>query len=162
MGYITGYPNGSFNPKGAITKAEFISILSRALKLQAYSPGAPEFNNVSPGDWFYGSVESTVHADVTNGEENDYFYPYKPITREEMATIFVNALGKKGEDRASISAQTVFTDDTSISFWATGFVVVAVKYGLLKGYPDNGFMPQNDATRAKACAMINNYLSIIK
>ncbi len=38
-------------------------------------------------------------------------------------------------------------------------MVVAVKDGLLKGYPDGSFQPQGDATRAEACAMIENFLS---
>jgi hypothetical protein len=161
LGYITGYPDGSFIPDGAITRAEFISILTRALKLEAYNPPAPGFSDVSPGDWFYGSVESAVYDGIANGEGNSFF-PNKQIAREEMAVILVNALGKQNEAKASMGAQTGFTDDASISSWARGFVVVAVNAGLIKGYPDNTFRPQGDATRAEACAMINSFLGMLK
>ena len=59
-----------------------------------------------------------------------------------------------------MNAKTSFTDDAGISSWARGFVVVAVKDGLLKGYPDGSFRPQGDATRAEACAMIENFLQV--
>jgi hypothetical protein len=162
LGYITGYPDGSFKPDGAITRAEFVSILTRALKLQAYNPPAPGFSDVSPGDWYYGSVESVVYAGIANGEGDSSFLPGKQITREEMAAILVNALSKQNEAKASMGAQTGFTDDANISSWANGSVAVAVNVGLIKGYPDNTFRPEGDATRAEACAMINSFLGIIK
>jgi len=162
LDYITGYPDGSFKPDGAITRAEFVSILSRVLKLQTYNPPASEFSDVSSSDWFYGSVESAVYAGIVNGESNVSFSPDKPITREEMATILVNALGQQNEAEASMGANTGFADDASISSWAKGFVIVAAKDGLLKGYPDSSFRPQGDATRAEACSMINSFLGILK
>jgi hypothetical protein len=162
LDYITGYPDGSFKPDGAITRAEFVSILTRALKLQAYSPPASEFSDVSTSDWFYGSVESAVYAGIANGEGDSSFSPGKPVTREEMAVILVNALGKQNEAKTSMGAQTGFADDVSISSWARGFVAVATKYGLLKGYPDNSFRPESDATRAEACAMISSFLGLQK
>jgi hypothetical protein len=58
-----------------------------------------------------------------------------------------------------MNERTSFADDTNISSWARGFVVVAVKYGLLNGYPDGSFGPQGSATRAEACAMIENFLN---
>ena len=58
-----------------------------------------------------------------------------------------------------MNSKTGFTDDGSISGWARGFVAVAVRDGLLKGYPDGSFRPQGDATRAEACAMIENFLN---
>jgi hypothetical protein len=162
LDYITGYPDGSFKPDGTITRAEFVSILTRALKLQAYSPPVPGFTDVSSSDWFYSSVESSVHAGIASGNGSGSFSPNEPVTREEMATILVNALSKQDEAKASMSARTLFADDTSISSWARGFVVMAVNEGLIRGYPDNTFRPQGDATRAEACSMISSFLSIQK
>jgi 2',3'-cyclic-nucleotide 2'-phosphodiesterase/3'-nucleotidase/2',3'-cyclic-nucleotide 2'-phosphodiesterase/3'-nucleotidase/5'-nucleotidase len=160
LGYITGYPDGSFKPDGVITRAEFISILTRALKLQAYNLPGHAFGDVSSSDWFYSSVGSAVYAGLASGEGNSSFAPNKPVTREEIAVILVNSLGKQNEARANMGGRTAFTDDANISSWARGSVVVAVKYGLLKGYPDGSFLPINSATRAEASAMIENILGI--
>src|SRR5208337_151700 len=103
---------------------------------------------------------NTVYAGIVKGDGNGAFKPDDPITREAVAVILVNALGKQGEAGASMSIKTGFTDDAQISSWARGDVVVAVKYGLLKGYPDGSFSPLGKATRAEACAMLWNYLGL--
>ncbi len=159
LGDVSGYPDGTFKPGSQITRAEFVSILDKAVKLQTYGLSAPGFSDISSSDWFYRSVESAVYAGIVKGYGNDQFAPNKPITREELAVILVNALGKQAEAMANMNAKTDFTDDVSISTWARGFLVVAVQDGLLKGYQDNSFQPQSNATRAEACAMVVNSLN---
>jgi hypothetical protein len=160
LGYISGYPDGSFKPGNAISRAEFVSIIDRAMKLPAYKPATPNFSDVSTSAWFYGSVERAVYAGIIKGYGNSVFGPNDPITREDLAIILVNALGKQGEAGASISVKTSFTDDHLISSWARGDVVVAAEYGLLKGYPDSSVEPLGNVTRAEACAMVWNYLGL--
>jgi hypothetical protein len=159
-GYVYGYPDGTFKPDNTITRAEFATIIDRVLKLQTYDPVTPDFYDVSPGDWFYASVENSFKAGIVQGYGDGIFGPGRSITREELAAILVRSFGKQDEVAASISESTAFTDDAGISAWARGYIVVAVKYGLLKGYPDGSFQPQGNATRAEACTMISNFLSI--
>ena len=162
LGYISGYPDSTFKPGNTITRAEFVSILGKALKLAAYNPAAPDFSDVAQGDWFYGSVEDAVYAGIVKGY-GGAFKPDDPITREEMAVILVKALNEQAQAGSSMNSGTAFKDDASISAWAKGFVAVAVQDGLIKGYPgDNSFRPKSAATRAEACAMIVNFLNIHK
>ncbi|MCR4427756.1 MAG: S-layer homology domain-containing protein [Caldiserica bacterium] len=44
--------------------------------------------------------------------------------------------------------------DIDTTHWAFGFVETSVSRGLIKGYPDGTFRPENPATRAEACAII--------
>ena len=161
QGCISGYPGGVFRPENEITRAEFISIICKAMKLPAYSPAAQDFNDISTGDWFYGSVERAVYADLIKGYGSS-FAPGKAITREELACIMVSAMGKQDEAKANMNEKTSFIDGADISAWARGSVAVAVKYGLIKGYqnPEGsyGFKPQGEATRAEACAIIRNFM----
>jgi hypothetical protein len=161
QGYITGYPYGNFAPDALITRAEFVSIMDKVLKLPAYDPAKPGFSDISGGDWYYNSVETAVHDGIAKGYGNGIFRPGYPITREEMACILVQALGIPSQVAANMGTKTNFTDDARISDWARGYVVVAVQnLGLLKGYPDSSFKPQSDATRAEACTMIENFLKV--
>jgi hypothetical protein len=121
----------------------------------------PDFSDVSTGDWFYEPVENAVNAGIVKGN-GSAFKPDDPITREELAIILVNALGDQDEAMKSMNQMTNFTDDMSISAWARGETAVAVKHGLLKGYPDGGFRPQGDVTRAEASVGINNLLNVNK
>jgi len=160
-GIVSGYSDGTFKPGSSITRAEFVSIIGKALKLQTHNPAIPNFSDVTTSDWFYGSVESAVYAGIVQGN-GGAFKPNDPITREELAAILAGALGEQNEATGDLNEMTSFTDDMSISSWARGDVAVAIKDGLLKGYPDGSFRPQGNATRAEASVIINNFLSINK
>jgi hypothetical protein len=159
LGYVSGYPDGTFKPGNPINRAELVTIMDKVLKLPAYNPQMPTFTDVRPGDWFDQTVESAVYVRIAKGYSDDTFRPDSNITRQELACVLVQALGQQDEAMADMTAKTNFTDDARISPWARGFVVVAVKDGLLKGYPDGSFQPQGDATRAEACAMVENFLN---
>ena len=113
-GYVYGYPDGAFRPENNISRAEFVAIMDKVLKLPVYSPEAPDFGDVSTADWFYQSVENAVYAGIVKGYGGD-FRPGDPITREELACILVTALGQQKEALASASTKTGFTDDADIS-----------------------------------------------
>ncbi|NPV74185.1 MAG: S-layer homology domain-containing protein, partial [Pelotomaculum sp.] len=46
--------------------------------------------------------------------------------------------------------------------WARSAVATAVKNGIIKGYTDNTFRPQDNATRAEAATVIMNALNLNK
>jgi hypothetical protein len=161
-GLVSGYPDNTFRPDEPITRAEFVAMLVKALNLSVAKPDTPIFIDVAAGDWYYGPVETAVKANLVKGYANNEFLPNAPITRQEIAAILAQALGKADDDAANASAITGFTDDSRIAGWARGFVVETVKAGLLKGYPDGSFGPMSNTTRAEACAMISNLLSLPK
>jgi hypothetical protein len=158
LGYVSGYPDGTFKPNNQITRAEFCAIMDKALNLTNYTQQMPTLTDVSSGDWFYGSVESAVYAGIVKGYGDGTFQPNAPISRQEIACVLVQAMGKAGVAQAMMNAQTIFTDDASIAAWARGFVAEASQAGLIKGYPDGSFAPKTGATRAEACVMISNLL----
>jgi hypothetical protein len=160
-GYVYGYPDGTFRPDSVITRAEFVSILNGEMKLSRYNPARPDYSDSIPKDWFYGPVENATHAGIVYGYGDTTFGPGRPITREEMACILVQAMGKRDEARSKMNEVTDFADDGNIAGWSRGFVVVAIEQGLM-GYPDRTFKPKADATRAESCAMISSLLGIQK
>lgn len=157
-GYVKGYPGGAFKPDNNITRAEFTRILTKVLGLSDKKPAASMFSDITPADWYYGAVQAAAGAGIVKGYDNGKFLPDQNISREEMAVILVNALGKREEALSRAGDETIFTDDRGIASWARGFVVIAVQEGLVKGYPDNTFRPGNNATRAEACAIIVRYM----
>lgn len=157
---ISGYPDGTFKPELDISRAEFISILARAMGLLVENPSTSTFNDVPANAWYLGYIESAYKADLIKGDGNGEFDPDAQITRQEIATILIRAMGKKDLAASCSGDKTKFNDDHSISLWARGFVMVASQEGIIGGYTDNTFRPDNNATRAEASAMICNYLSI--
>lgn len=160
-GITGGYPDGTFRPENNITRAEFSVVLTRAIGLAGAKPGVPTFTDVAPGEWYYGAVEAAVKAGLVKGDGTGRFRPDELITRQEMAVIMVRAMNKADVAATRTGDKTAFNDDGDIAPWARGFVVTAVKEGLVSGYAlDNTFRPGNNATRAEAGAMIFKLISV--
>lgn len=151
---VGGYSGAIFRPEKNITRAEFTKLLVKILSLSEERPAQPTFKDVAPGNWHYGVVEAAVKKGLVKGYENGEFWPDALITRQEMAVILARATGKENMAAARAQEKTTFTDDQEIASWARGVVVVIVKDGLMKGYPEGTFGPKNNATRAEACAIV--------
>lgn len=156
-GCIKGYPDSSFHPDDSISRAEITAIVTSITRSYFYNSNARHFDDVAPGDWYFVPVEKAYQQGFIS-VEGSIFSPNRAITRETLAEVLVNALGKQSEAQANMYQQTSFNDDYRISSWARGYVVTAVKYGLIAGYPEsNNFEPQSSATRAEACVMISSF-----
>ncbi len=142
---INGYLDGTFKPNNNITRAEFIKILDGAFSLD--SDAESKFEDIK-GHWAKEYIDDAAGLGIINGYSETVFAPDNNITREEMAKIMSGVL--KLEEKAELS----FADKEKIAEWATEFVQEAVKAEIIKGYEDNTFRPQNNATRAEAATMI--------
>lgn len=148
-----GYPDGSFRPDATITRAEFATLLVKAFNLAPQS--GKVFSDTSK-HWAKDSIATAEFHGIAGGYENGSFGPDDLITREQMAAMVVKAANLATES----SQGTSFLDSADISPWATGAVAVAVRNGVLNGYPDNTFLPQGQATRAEAVTVIMNTLKL--
>lgn len=155
-GILGGYPDGTFKPNVDVTRAEFTKIIVLAVGLAEENPVTPTFTDVAPGTWYYGYIEAASKAGLVKGYETGEFRPNAKITRQEIAAILVRALGI--DDTVYANEKTSFKDDQSIAPWARGSVVVAVKEGLIQGYPDGTFGPRKNATRAETCMMVSRFM----
>ena len=55
-------------------------------------------------------------------------------------------------------SSAVFTDETAIADWARPSVDAMAELGIINGYEDGGFHPQDNATRAEAAKIIYGML----
>jgi hypothetical protein len=149
-GCLSGY-NGNFRPDADITRAEFITMLVKALNLTADN-NSQSFDDIS-SHWAKDNIYIAAALDITVGYSGNKFKPDDPITREEMAVMAV-----KAAKLAESSGETTFSDNNQISSWAKGSVLTAVNNGIIKGYPNNTFCPRNTATRAEAVSIIINII----
>ncbi|TVY05564.1 S-layer homology domain-containing protein [Paenibacillus cremeus] len=97
--------------------------------------------------WAQGDVELLAHKLIVSGVSENAFAPDRPITRAEFAALLVRALGLEE------MPQTVFTD-VQASDWFAGAVGTARKAGLVSGYEDQSFRPNDPITREQMVTMI--------
>ena len=149
---VSGNPDGTFAPNANMTRAEGITMLVRALGINGGT--ATGFADVD-GHWAKEYIMAAEAAGIANGTDDTHFSPDTVITREEFATLLVRA----GQLTAGTEVVT-FQDQEKISDWAKEGVTIASSNGLIQGYEDGTFGPQQNVTRAEACRMICNLLAL--
>ncbi len=80
--------------------------------------------------------------------------PDDPITRAEFCKVVVLAIGRGSTAAGLAGLQPTFTDGASIPTWAWGFVNVATYTGIIYGYADGSFGPNNPVTYGEAVTML--------
>ena len=83
-GYVDEKSMYTIKPNNKITRAEFVTILVRALTLHSQDSGR-SFVDVKKGDWYYDSVRIASSLKIVNGVDATHFAPNNPIKRDEMA-----------------------------------------------------------------------------
>ncbi len=151
MGAISAYPDGTFRPNTQITRAEFITLLVKVLKLKANSDGLA-FKDTAD-HWAKGGISVATSLGIARGYNDNSFKPDNPITREEMAV-----MACKAAKLTPASGDTNFSDNKQISSWAKGSVMTVVNSRIMSGYLGGTFKPQGNATRAEAVSMLLNII----
>ena len=148
--YIVGYPDGNVKPEGNITRAEVATIFFRLLTDESrdefWSQTNP-YSDVSEDDWYNNAVSTLTNAGIIDGYEDGTFKPNGNITRAEFATIAVRFF------EATYEGENLFPDIDG--HWAQDYINEAANAGIVDGYPDGTFQPQQLITRAEAMTMVN-------
>lgn len=165
---VQGFPEGGFGPDAGVTRAQFASMLARAMGLTA-GQGPGTFADVRPGDWFHPEVTAALRAGIVKGFGDGTFRPNDPVTREQAAAMLVRALSTRGKAGAVLTPDearrllAAFVDARAVSAWAVEELALAVREGIVRGQAtDDGgtgaaVVPQAGATRAEAAVMIARF-----
>ncbi len=105
---------------------------------------------IKPED--YAKAIMVYNKKFVSGYPDGTFKPEKTITRAEIATVFVIALGLADEEPAGTAS---FSDIEG--HWAKKNILKLAEYGLISGYPNGTFQPDGEITKAEMTAMISNY-----
>ncbi|MBE6651375.1 MAG: S-layer homology domain-containing protein [Ruminococcaceae bacterium] len=153
--YIKGYGNGTFAPDADITKAEVATIIARILTDGVIPSGIPtSFADINIGDWYYDAVTYLENKSVFNYIDGAKLEPGAKITRGELAQI-IYATAKTESTSA-----TAFKDVTSSNPYYEAICSLEAN-GIIKGYEDKTFRPDDTITRAEAVTIINRMLNLV-
>ncbi|UOF92416.1 S-layer homology domain-containing protein [Fodinisporobacter ferrooxydans] len=164
---VTGFQDGTFHPDEKVTQLQAIVMAIRNMGLSDQLANANTANlpyNVP--DWGKPYVAIAIDKGLIIPSENR-FDPNQNASREWVAELMVRMIGKSAATVSTAAGTpTSFTDSSSISDWAKGYVQEAADSGLITGYQDpNGysFRPQQEVTRAEMVTLLSNgekYLNI--
>jgi len=173
LGIVSGYPDNSYKPDDPVNRVEFIKMTVNALELalgyslDGYSSAdaLPEAWDVDPNVWFYPFlVKAYLYMNINNwpperlafwnaNESPDWS---AGVTREEASHIVMNALKLKPYIEFA-SGNLLFTD-VPVLFPYYHWIYAVKIAGIIDGYPDNTFRPENVVNRAEAAKLIWNLL----
>ncbi len=95
LGFIKGYPDGTFQPEKTVTRAEFATMLARLLQV-TNDPQVPlAALDVPKGEWFSDSVIASLSRGFYPGEAK-FFHPARPLTRGSAIIAIYRAMVWKG------------------------------------------------------------------
>ena len=152
-GFINGKSEGVFDPKAAITRAEFAALLTRLLALSGEVSSMP-FADVPSDAWYAEDVAAAFANGVVTGNSATTFDPNGNITRQEMAVMIGRVLSEQGYVAADTTELTAFTDSNAVAAWAKSGVAMAAREEIVNGNPDGSFAPAANASRAEAAVML--------
>ena len=115
MGIITGYPDGTFRPNAAITRAEFAAIAARFDN--DGDKTAAKFSDIA-NHWARDEISIAYNNGWINGYPDGTFGPQRDITRAETMTLVNRVLNRQPETEDDLLPNmTVWTDNANPKAW---------------------------------------------
>ena len=112
------------------------------------------FRDVKENDWFYSAVKKVYEEDVMKGKSADMFSPRDAMTRAETVTLLSRLAGADVSGMRSYCARF---GDVAPDSWYADYIGWGVRTGLVNGYSDNSFKPDNPIYRDEMAALINRF-----
>ncbi|WP_052339538.1 S-layer homology domain-containing protein [Gorillibacterium massiliense] len=153
LGISSGYPDGTFRPDTSITRAEFSTMIVKALGLQA-GGGTRAFQDTQ-NSWARNYIEILATNGVINGYPDGTFRPDNGITRSEMMAMISKILIL---DKTDVGKGKDFVD-VEPNHWAYDIIKEASAAGIIQGRGQNQFAPDDNVTRAEAITVIIHVLT---
>jgi hypothetical protein len=148
---FAGIGDNQFAPQSHMTRAMFITVLSRLDNAQ-YEAGA---------NWYSGAINWAQGEGIIPEAMNaGGFDPHSNITREEMAAIFANYLAIRDFEIPELEVGE-FADISESNPWAAEAILQMRQYGIIHGQGDNLFNPRGLATRAEVSQIFTNLVRAI-
>ncbi|MDN5312750.1 MAG: hypothetical protein PWQ68_1723 [Thermoanaerobacteraceae bacterium] len=123
-----------------------ITLLILTFVLSTVSVGFAAVNDNSP------EVVRAKALGILRGDDKGNLNLDKPITRAEALALIIRISGLEGSADL-MKGQTKFAD-VAANHWASGYINLGVGQGIVNGYPDGTFKPNDNVTYAQMAKML--------
>lgn len=145
---VKGKTENTFDPEAIVTRAEFVTMVVRALGLKG--EGKDQFADISKDKWYANYISLAKDAGLVDGKT---YNAEGIISRGEMAKIIARAHAILNGTKLDFKGNLKFNDVDINSEYAE-FIGYANENGLINGFPGDLFMPVENTTRAQAMTVI--------
>lgn len=148
-GIISGYSDGTFRPYNNTTRAQLTKIVVLVEGWPIDTTGGPHFIDVPESHPFYDYVETAYNHGIITGYTGGMFRPDNNITRAQLSKVIVAARGWP----IDTTGGPHFIDvPPSHAFY--NYIETAYNHGIITGYQDSTFRPDNNATRGQVSVIV--------
>ena len=107
------------------------------------------------GHWASSAIEEAVQLGIVDGYPDHTFKPDRQVTRAEFMVMMFKALNGQGD-----AGKLNFKDSSLIGTWALKAIQWALSEGIVKGYQDGTFRPNQPVNRSEMAVLITRYLGL--
>jgi spore germination protein YaaH len=150
IGFVNGYEDGTFHPEAKITRAEFATILVKALGLK--NTGNDSFADTK-GHWAAESINALKSSGIAGGYNDGTFKPDQENSRAEIVTMLAKVMNL---DKVSTIGK--FSDVRG--HWAEQSINALANAGIVSGNGTGAFDPNVTASREESVVMILRMLNV--
>jgi uncharacterized lipoprotein YddW (UPF0748 family) len=156
QGTISGFPDGTFRPNRAMTRAEFAAILQKAFTQPKKRPYVP-FVDVPAKFWAAPAIQKAYETGFLSGYPGNRFRPDANISRLEVLISLATGLNipTNSVSALNVSLVELYQDAAQIPTYATEKIKAATAAEIVVNYPNvKQLKPLEAANRADVAAFI--------
>ncbi|MCQ2456588.1 MAG: S-layer homology domain-containing protein [Clostridia bacterium] len=155
---MNGRDGGKFAPTANMTRAEFVTILARLSYAETTGLGKDlTFKDTKATAWYADAVGWASSKGLVNGYSDNTFKPNAPISRQELAAVFVRFLDSQKITLSDNPKVEKFTDAKKFASWSKDAIDTMRRVGLFGGDAAGNFNPKNNASRAEIASMLSRF-----
>ena len=163
MGFIAGFPDGSFRPQQNLTRTQAIISLVSGLGLRGGNSDSLRVyrDRAQIPSYAIAAIATAVERRMLAGQpQTDTLEPLRDITRAEATTLIYQALVTAGQASPIASGLLVVTEPALPAFfdleghWSIPFIQGLTAQSLIGGFTDGSFRPNVPMTRAQYAALL--------
>jgi len=150
LGGDVGDSTGDTGGNGTENK-EIIEIVDDKTPLGQFGEWTDPFDDVEEADWFYEEVKYAFENGLMNGTAANMFSPNTNLSRAMIVTILYRLEGEP-----TVTSSEPF-NDVAAGQWYTDAIVWASTNGIVEGYGNSKFGPNDDITREQLATILCRY-----
>jgi len=104
------------------------------------------------GSWAQQDIHRLSSQKIVEGTGGQ-FSPDRPVSRVQFAKMLVSAMGLADEARVATRANSGFKD-VPTTYWGNGYIIVAKEQGIINGFEDGTFKPEQLIRRDEIAVMM--------
>ncbi len=161
-GIVSGFPDRTFRPNQAMTRAEFAAIIVKAFPKPFKRQYVP-FVDLSPNYWATPAIKKAYETEFLSGYPDRRFRPEEKINRVQALISIVSGLGINATLDLKPELAKLYDDNNFIPSYAIDKIAIATEAEIVVNYPNLKLLkPLDVATRGDVAAFIYQALVYLK